>query len=185
MTTDKLQVRLQGVNDTGLVLDDNVTFGEWAKLGERVAKVETALPWVIGDWLIYGEKHYGERFVQVAESIGKKPSTLIRYRWVARVFPPESRAAAIAKGVAWSVFAEMAGLEDDERQKCMEKVVSEGWRLPHVRAFRRTLRAAKTGEPLPTERRCVDCGCTPAELKARLKQGVVAQGEDSESGSTN
>jgi hypothetical protein len=158
---------IEGITETGLHLPDDYAFTHWIKLGEKFNTVHRDLPWLIGDWLIYGEYNYGERFVQEAERTGKKPSTLVRYRWVARKFPPHRR----TPGIAWSIYSDIAGLEEAEQNAILDKVVNEGWGYAQVVAYRKNLKAIKEGKPLPvTARRCDTCGLTPAELRKKLTQ---------------
>lgn len=148
-----------------LGLPASCAIGQWATLGEKFGTMDADLPWLIGYWLLYGEYHYGERFAHYAERCGKAPATLVRYRWVARIFPPERR----IPGLAWGIYAEIGGLERDEQDAVLEKCKNDGWKLPQVQAYRKTLKAIKEGRPLPTEMKCQTCGLTPAELRKQLK----------------
>ena len=53
----------------GLQLADQLTFDRWREVGVKICRYRSANSWWIGDWLIYGQSHYGERYKRgVAET---------------------------------------------------------------------------------------------------------------------
>src|SRR5262249_33486253 len=48
-----------------LLLPDEMPFDSWRELGSRLALIASYSAWWLGDWLIYGEQAYGDRYRQV------------------------------------------------------------------------------------------------------------------------
>lgn len=78
-----LDLILPGATETALIIPAGLPYDEWARLGHVLARMEKAVQWWVGDWLIYGEHAYGEKFAQAASETGLAPSTLKSYQWVA------------------------------------------------------------------------------------------------------
>jgi hypothetical protein len=46
---------------TGLELPDGLPEPAWEEIGKTLGSIETAYQWMVGDWWIFGEQHYGNR----------------------------------------------------------------------------------------------------------------------------
>lgn len=80
--------------DTCLVLVRQPTFSEWDALGCWLRAAGKSLPWLVGDWMNFGEAIFGEQAAQAyeaAEATGWTLRTLEVYAWVCRMVPPERR----------------------------------------------------------------------------------------------
>ena len=65
---------------------------QWQQLGDYLAWAEQSTPWLIAEWLAYGEANYGERAAQAAsDATGFKLDTIKQYEWVAGKVAPEQR----------------------------------------------------------------------------------------------
>ena len=62
------------VSRTGIEFHDELTFAEWNGIGIELVPMAKAIGFVVGDWLNYGEKRYGEKYIegriQAASAIG-------------------------------------------------------------------------------------------------------------------
>lgn len=80
----RIQIGVFTMTPTGLVAGGQATFDEWQRLGDVLKRLDGAIQWLIGDWLVYGERVWGETYEQVAEATGINYQTLRDYAWVAR-----------------------------------------------------------------------------------------------------
>jgi hypothetical protein len=69
---------------TGLIAEGVVSEHDWKKLYKTLRKVQAALQWAVGDWVLYGEFTWGKTYAQMAEITGLKEKTLRDYAYVAR-----------------------------------------------------------------------------------------------------
>ena len=58
------------VSKTGLKLDENLSFDEWQGIGAQLQLMHGSVGFWIGDWLNFGEVHYGETYAQAIEDTG-------------------------------------------------------------------------------------------------------------------
>ena len=53
----------------GLEMQRESTPDEWEQYGEVLRRVDEAKQWAIGDWLVDGKKHYGDRLYERAAGV--------------------------------------------------------------------------------------------------------------------
>ena len=102
-----------------------------------------ASAWWLGDWLVYGEQRFPERYRMAISSTNLSYKTLRNYAWVARRFPVSRRRDAL--GLAH--HAEVAALPEDEQEYWLDRTVARGW---SVAELRRQLKAVRAGAALPS-----------------------------------
>lgn len=78
-------------NPPSLQLPDETSFEAWESLGAWLQTVDGCVHWWTGDWLNWGEDHYGERYAQAMSTTGWSLSTLEVYAWVCKRVPVENR----------------------------------------------------------------------------------------------
>jgi hypothetical protein len=125
---------------TGLTITRSLTFEEWAHLGGTLGSFASALPWLIGDWILHGEAAYGETYSQALDVTGLSYDTLAHYAHVARCFDSRRR----HQNLSWQAHREVAGLEPTEADALLDRAAAEGLRSRDLRALvreRRTLAA--------------------------------------------
>ena len=116
------------------------SFAEWSAMMAQVLHVRGALPYWIGDMLLYGECAYGEAYAQAIEVTGYEYQTLANYASVCRRVPPERRQAELSFShhalvaalspedqthwlhEAWDLYWTTADLRDALRDKARELV---------------------------------------------------------------
>ena len=83
---------------TGLNLPANLPYQDWEGIGEMLSQARRrkelelqALLWAIGDWLAFGEAHYGEKYLQSVQEFGRAEQTLMNLNWVASKINSERR----------------------------------------------------------------------------------------------
>jgi hypothetical protein len=124
------------LTSTALTLDPDTPYGQWEALGAMLGALSHASCWLIGDWLEFGERAYGEKYAQAIEETGLAAQTLMNYASVARRVPPERRRAALP----YSYHAVVAPLKPREQERWLKKAEREGMK-------RRELEAAVKGTP--------------------------------------
>jgi hypothetical protein len=72
------------ITPTGIEFSEELSFDEWDALGQKLAPVGKSIGFIIGDWINYGENHWGERYKDALERTGLAYQTLAQYSYVAR-----------------------------------------------------------------------------------------------------
>jgi len=72
------------ITPTGIEFRQDLSFDEWNDLGQKLAPVGKAIGFIIGDWINYGEKRYGEKYGEALAKTGLSYQTLQNYAYVAR-----------------------------------------------------------------------------------------------------
>ncbi|WP_433187025.1 LmbU family transcriptional regulator [Actinoallomurus sp. CA-150999] len=143
---------------TRLNLPPRLPLETWREIGEQLVVLCDASAWWHGDWLLYGQGRYPDRYRRAIEDSGLDYQTLRNYAWVARKFSPSRRRAALSL----QHHAEVAGLPAEQQEYWLDLAEKEGWptsRLrKHIQDSRRCRRGALTPEAtvslrIDTERR--------------------------------
>lgn len=124
---------------TGLSLPDGMSFDSWRKLGSRIILVANCSAWWLGDWLVYGEQTYGDRYKQAIAGTSLGYQTLRNYAWVARRFPVSRRRDTLSFGH----HVEVAALPGEEQEAWLTRAEQLNW---SCNKLRRALRAAKVAK---------------------------------------
>src|SRR5881398_2378127 len=74
-----------------LELGSEMSFDDWALVGTRIARICGGAAWALGDWLLFGERRFGERYRSALAATNLDYQTLRNYAWVARSFAPARR----------------------------------------------------------------------------------------------
>lgn len=136
--TDTVQATLVGLRFPGQVLE----FGHWKEIGVRIARTADSAAWCLGDWLVYGESRYADRYRQAIEVVGLNYQTLRNYAWVARRFPVSRRRDTLTL----YHHMEVARLPADEQDRWLSRAADQGW---SVRQLRRQVKEDEPGgEPI-------------------------------------
>ena len=113
---------------TGLVVtEDDVPYEVWEAYGSGIRRVEGAIQWLIGDWLNYGERKYGEMYTQ-----GLEPSEydlLAKYKWVSGAVESCFR----KQELSWSHHKEVAKLEPEEQAYWLDEAIKRGYTMRGLR----------------------------------------------------
>jgi hypothetical protein len=92
-------------------------FEQWAALGKEYAKQHGNLQWKIGDWLVFGQRAYGETAYAEAEKItGKKRQTLYQFASVAKRVPDCMRHTSLS----WEHHQVVASLEPEDQKAWLD-----------------------------------------------------------------
>jgi hypothetical protein len=124
------------VRRDSLFLPDGMSFDSWREFGCQIALVANCSAWWLGDWLVYGEHAYGDRYKQAIADTSLGYQTLRNYAWVARAFPVSCRRDTLSFGH----HAEVAALPEDEQDLWLARAEELNW---SCNKLRRALQAAK------------------------------------------
>lgn len=132
------------ITPTGLDLPDGLPFDVWQAVGEQLKLVERSLMWLVGDWMLYGEGNYGERFSQALDASDYAPQTIENATWVARSISRSRR----RESLSWSHHAEVASrqLTPEQQDMLLDIAEAEALTTKELRIYRRRL---EQGRPLP------------------------------------
>ena len=101
------------ITETGLQIHEDLSYDEWEDLGLNLAKVEQSIGFIIGDWINYGEKRYGEKYSDALKRTGLEYSTLASYSSVARKVESWVR----TQNLPFHHHRQVAKIKDPEEQR--------------------------------------------------------------------
>lgn len=135
-----------------LAIPERTTFEAWLEIGVTLGHMERSVQWWIGDWLVFGERHFPDRYSQAIEATHYSYSTLSKAAYVARQIPPGDR----KESLPFAHHAEVAALPEPDRRELLDEAEREGWNKYQLRAHVR--REAAPKERQFTVPRCKVCG---------------------------
>ncbi|MEO6702188.1 MAG: LmbU family transcriptional regulator [Jatrophihabitantaceae bacterium] len=124
------------IRANGLVLPQSMPFDTWQLLGRQVLSASESMSWWIGDWLVFGEHTYGNRYEEAIAQTSLDYQTLRNYAWIAKKFPMSRRRDALSLGH----HSEVAALTEAEQDAWLNRAERFGWSRNDLR---RKLRAAR------------------------------------------
>jgi hypothetical protein len=115
----------------GVELSPDTTFAEWEEIGQLLQTRAKAILWLIGDWYLFGEDHFGEDAAQaIGDDTGYSARTVQQAAWVSSRFPISSR----LESVPWSTHMALASVEDEsKRVRLLELAANERWTREQAR----------------------------------------------------
>jgi hypothetical protein len=125
---------------TSLSFPAPLAMGDWLAIGRELFVINDASAWWLGDWLVYGQNRYPDRYRRAVEETALHYKTLRNYAWVARKFAPSRRHDALS----FQHHAEVAGLPEEEQDAWLDRAEQAGW---SVSALRRRLRGGRGADP--------------------------------------
>jgi hypothetical protein len=125
---------------TSLVLPEDLAIDTWRDIGEQIFTVSQSSVWWLGDWIVFGERRYPDRYKRAIRSTSLDYQTLRNYAWAARRFPPARRKARLSL----QHHIEVAALPPDEQDHWLGLAERLRWSRDELR---RQMRASVcTGE---------------------------------------
>jgi len=116
---------------TGLQISRFPTYTEWEQLGDVLRKLDGALQWLIGDWLVQGQQHFEIDRARLAALVDRDLHTFENYAWVARSIPHSLRRELLSFG--HHMLA--AGLDTElEKEEWLAAAVENKWSISQMRA---------------------------------------------------
>ncbi|WP_245667284.1 LmbU family transcriptional regulator [Actinomadura macra] len=115
-----------------------LTFDSWRHIGRNLKMITDSSGWWLGDWLVYGENRFPNRYRVVIEETALDYQTLRNYAWVARKFPAWRRRDTLSL----QHHAEIAALPEREQDRWLERAERGKWSTRRLRREIRQLREA-------------------------------------------
>lgn len=153
------------LTESGLEIASNASHDDWGKVGELLFKLEGSIQWLIGDWLVYGEKlEYGDLIARV-EATGRHYDTVRNYMVVCREFELSRRRYNLSFGH----YQAATSLDPETQDEAL--AYAENNKLS-VAAFRKMIQVHQAPRPTLPASQLVDPsgGLTPLPSEQKAKQ---------------
>jgi len=103
---------VRGFVPVGYVAPVDLTYDEWVSAGEVIKRIDRFKNFAIGDWLIVGERRFGEMYSQAMDEFEWGDyNKLTKLVWVARNVQSSNRRAELT----WTHHHNVANLPTDEQ----------------------------------------------------------------------
>lgn len=106
----------------GLIINNDMKFNDWIKLGGKLRTMNGAIHFWIGDWLNFGERKYGETYSQAMSETDYKYQTLANDKWVARKIAISRR----RESLSFDHHAIVAEFEPEDQEMLLDKAENMG-----------------------------------------------------------
>jgi hypothetical protein len=127
---------------TTLHLPERLPVTEWKRIGEQICLISNASSWWLGDWLVYGQDKYPDRYRIAISEASLDYQTLRNYAWVARKFPVSRRRDTLS----FQHHLEVAALQTADQDIWLERAARFKWSKAELR---RQIRTGRDGSPIP------------------------------------
>lgn len=114
--TNYTSSKVQGFVALGYIAPVSLTFDEWLAAGEAIKKIDKFRNFAKGDWLIAGERKFGEMYSQALDDEWGSYDKLRKLVWVARNVSLENR----RDDLTWTHHHHVASLLPVEQKEWLE-----------------------------------------------------------------
>ncbi|MEV3927280.1 LmbU family transcriptional regulator [Actinomadura coerulea] len=122
---------------TSLRLPPKLPFAAWQRVGRQLYLISDSSAWWLGDWLVFGEENFPDRYRHVVAETGLSYGTLRNYAWVARRFEVSRRHDKLS----FQHHYEVAALSETEQDLWLTMAAGQRWSKTRLRAELRATRA--------------------------------------------
>jgi hypothetical protein len=114
--------------------EQELEYGDWEQLYGAFAQIQASINWIIGDYLVYGEAHYGEEAAQAVSPLQWEPQRVANCKWVSKAIPMASRII----GLSWTHHSLVASLPERSRDYWLQRASSEKMSTEQLRKLLKT-----------------------------------------------
>jgi len=114
---------------TSLRLPARLPIDDWLRIGQNLTAAADSAAWWLGDWLVYGQDRFPERYRHAIDGTSLDYQTLRNYAWIARKFPSGRRRA----GLSMQHHAEVAAMPPHLQDMWLDHAGKEGWSRNELR----------------------------------------------------
>ena len=114
---------------TRLHLPDTLPLDTWCEIGNQILRLSDSSSWWIGDWLIFGQERYRDRYKRAMAETRLDYQTLRNYAWIARRFPPARRRPRLT----FQHHMEVAALPEDDQDHWLDFAQRMSWSRNELR----------------------------------------------------
>ncbi|MFD9888186.1 LmbU family transcriptional regulator [Amycolatopsis sp. NPDC059027] len=150
----------------GLSFGADIALPAWCRLGAHVSTLGMASAWWIGDWLVYGQDRYKDRYRRSMSEHSLDYQTLRNYAWVARRVEHRRR----RRSLSFQHHAEVARLPGEQQTRWLAMAEERAWSR---NTLRRQLRGLPEAKPRAASPIRLD---VPAEHRDRWQQAADEAG---------
>jgi len=111
----------------------------WVTAGRQLGAIGRASQWWIGDWLLYGNARWGEKYAEAAKITGYDVGSLRNMASLASQFDSSRR----RDNLTWSHHAAVASLAPEVQESWLDRAIAARMSVADVRAALRTAREAR------------------------------------------
>lgn len=129
------------ISPTAIALPETITFERWEEMGKSLHLVGAAARWWVGDWLAFGEDHFKDRAIQMAEIVGIDPGTLANIVKVCRGINPKRRTS-----LSFEHHKEVYMLPPAEQERWLSKAIQNHWTRADLRGALKDAELRKRGK---------------------------------------
>ncbi|MFI7895077.1 MULTISPECIES: LmbU family transcriptional regulator [unclassified Streptomyces] len=133
----------------GLQLPVVLRYDRWERAGQHLFQIADSSAWCLGDWLVYGQERYADRYQAGVEAAGLDYQTLRNYAWVTRRFEYWRRRESLSFGH----HAEVASLPPAEADAWLDRSEQHRWSRNQLRINLRESRRGKRAVASPERTR--------------------------------
>jgi hypothetical protein len=116
-------------NQTSLSLPGQLPVDTWREIGDQIQLLSNSSAWWIGDWILYGQASYPDRYRNAMAETSLDYQTLRNYAWIARRFPPRRRRAKLS----FQHHVEVASLPPSEQDHWLDLAERFSWSRNELR----------------------------------------------------
>jgi hypothetical protein len=117
------------LTSVGLRIPGELTYEEWVQVGHDLAEIVDWSAWCLGDWLVFGKRHYTDGYIRAIRSAGLKYQTLRNYAWVSRRFALDRRRPRLS----FQHHAEVASLPVGKKDWWLDRAERGMWTTKQLR----------------------------------------------------
>lgn len=139
----ELRVGGYQLTSIGIIVGEDADQADWERLGWLLFELEGRIQLLIGDWLVYGERIYGQTYDMIGDALGRDKQTLYNYKWVAENVPQTLR----RENLYFSHYMLVASLDDEAKRILLEKAAQENWPVARLRREVAAYKQSLLGQP--------------------------------------
>jgi hypothetical protein len=128
----------------GLRFPAEVTFESWQRAGVQISRIVDSFAWCLGDWLVYGQRRYTDRYRTAVDAIGLDYQTLRNYASVAKRVELARRRSTLS----FQHHAEVAALPAADQETWLGRAEDGGWSRNQLRQHLQAVRGDQTAEAM-------------------------------------
>jgi hypothetical protein len=114
---------------TRLLIPENTTFEEWENIGHQLKNVDGAIQFWVGDWINFGERRYGEKYLAAVQATGYDLMTLRNMSYVSS----RIRASLRNDGLSYNHHVAVASLIPEVAEQFLAKADADGLSVAELR----------------------------------------------------
>ena len=134
-----------GASVNGLEVTGNPKFEDWAPIHKPLTVIEKGSPFAVGDWILYGEAHFGELASQMIDpDLGWSLKTINGYKAVAERVTKDRRRM---DRLTYTHHRMVAHMTAQQQEKWLKLAAAD--EEPEPWPVSRLAKSIKAGEPQP------------------------------------